>query len=317
MEKSALYTGYGDKGYTQTLKNKHIPKSDELINLIGTVDEYSAALGIARAQSADEALKKDICAVLKKLISIMGELAGGEVSVKSECIKTVEEMTDRYMPEGFKGFTLPGENIVSAQLDFARTVIRRAERIAAKLLQTGRVQQLTYQYLNRLSDLTYAMARYNDAKDKGTRAVVPNGSSEQITELSLELAKEIALAVEKRAESLNKKVVIAIVDEGANMMLLHSMNDAYIASRQIAEDKAYTAVSLKMPTHIALKESRGGTLDGLVPTDSNRLMLLGGGYPLIINSKVVGGIGVSGGTAEEDIGFAEFGAMYLERRLSL
>ena len=118
------------------------------------------------------------------------------------------------------------------------------------------------------------------------------------------MAKEISLAVEKRAEETGKRVVIAILDDGANLMLLHSMPDSYIASRQIAQDKAYTAVALKMPTHVALEESRGGALDGLCATDSNRLMLLGGGEPLIINGRVAGGIGVSGGTAEEDTEFA-------------
>ena len=315
MENSGLYTGYGDKGYTQTLKNKHIQKSDELINLIGTIDEYSAALGIARAQSADEDLKKDIKAVQKKLISIMGELAGADVSVTDECVSAVEGLTDKYMPKGFDGFTLPGENIVSAQLDFARTVIRRAERIASKVLQTGRVRPQTFVYLNRLSDMTYAMSQYATAPKKPQKLI--GGVSSEICELSLDLAKEIALAIEKKAESMNKKIVVAVLDGGANLMLLHSMNDAYIASLQIAQDKAYTAVSLKMPTHVALEESRGGTLDGLVPTDSNHLMLLGGGTPLIINGKVVGGLGVSGGTAEEDTDFAQYGAMYLERRLSL
>lgn len=316
MENSALYTGYGDKGYTQTLKNKRIQKSDELINLIGTIDEFSSVLGIAKAQSGDEELKKDITAVQKKLISIMGELAGGEVNVFDVCVQTVEAMTDRYMPQGFTEFTLPGANLVSAQLDFARCVIRRAERVASKVLQTGRIRPVTYVYLNRLSDLIYAMARYAES-DKKPKSLNIGAKSDSIDSLSLDLAKEIALAVEKRAESMGKKVVIAILDSGANLMLLHSMADAYIASSQIAQDKAYTAVSLKMPTHIALAESRGGALDGLVPTSSNHLMLLGGGEPLIINNKVVGGLGVSGGTAEEDIAFAEFGAMYLERRLSL
>ena len=315
MENSKLYTGFGDNGYTQTVKNRRIQKSDILIDLIGTVDEYSASLGIAKAQSADEKLKSDITKLQKKLISVMGELAGGEVSVTKECISAVEEMTDNYYPNEFNGFTVSGENIVSAQLDFARTVIRRAERIASKALQQGKIKPDTFVYLNRLSDLTYAMSRYATVPKKMNNSI--SAYSSDITELSLELAKEIALAVEKKAESMDKRVVIAILDKGANLMLLHSMEDAYIASLKIAEDKAYTAVSLKMPTHIALEESRGGTLDGLVPTDGNHLMLLGGGVPLIINGKVVGGLGVSGGTADEDIGFAEYGAMYLERRLSL
>ena len=318
MKNSGLYTGYGDRGYTQTIKNKRISKSDDLICLIGTIDEYSASLGLAKVYCRDEKLKEDLERVQKKLISIMGELSGGNTSVTEECVKTVEEMTDEYMPEKFEAFSLPGETTVSAYLDIARTVVRRAERIAAKVIQTGRIRPFTYIYLNRLSDMTYAMARYAETEKKpDTKANNIGAVSQKYDSLNLELAKEIALAVEKRAESMNKRVVIAILDAGANLMLLHSMENAYIASCRIAQDKAYTAVSLKMPTHIALAESRGGTLDGLVPTDSNHLMLLGGGEPLIINNKVAGAIGVSGGTAEEDIAFAEFGAMYLERRLNL
>ncbi len=316
MSNSGLYTGYGDKGYTRTLKNNHIPKSDALIELIGTVDEYSAVLGLARAQCADEELCKDIKSVQKKLISIMGELSGGENSVTEECVKAVEALCDKYFPQGFEGFTIPGETIVSAQLDIARTVIRRAERVASKLLTLNKVRTATYTYLNRLSDMTYAMSQYA-AQDLKKSSLKIGAVSDEITELSLELAKEISLAVEKKAEEMGKRVVIAVLDAGANLMLLHSMQDSYIASRQIAQDKAYTAVALKMPTHIALQESRGGALDGLCATDSNHIMLLGGGEPLIINGKVVGGVGVSGGTADEDIAFAQFGAMYLERRLSL
>ncbi len=316
MSNSGLYTGNGDRGYTSTLKNNHIPKYDNLIELIGELDEYSSALGLARAQSSDNELCEDIKRVQRKLISIMGELAGGEISVKDECIKAVEELCDKYMPEGFSGFTLPGENIVSAQLDLARTIVRRAERTASRLIATRKIRTEAYIYLNRLSDMTYAFARYAEIEKKSTAKEIGAVNS-KITALSLSLAKEISLAVEKRAEETGKRVVIAILDEGANLMLLHSMPDSYIASRQIAQDKAYTAVALKMPTHVALEESRGGALDGLCATDSNKLMLLGGGEPLIINGRVAGGIGVSGGTAEEDTEFARFGAMYLERRLSL
>lgn len=164
---------------------------------------------------------------------------------------------DRPLPApGVTAFTLPGENLVCAHLDVARTVVRRAERIAVKLGTMGRIKPKTLVYLNRLSDLIYAMARYAE-KDKKKPASQPvECTSAAVVRLDLALAKEIALAVERRAEELGKRVVIAVLDSGANLMLLHSMDDAYIASLQIAQDKAYTAVSLKMPTHVALSESR-------------------------------------------------------------
>lgn len=117
--------------------------------------------------------------------------------------------------------------------------------------------------------------------------------------LMLAVAKEIAAAVEIAANIIKIKVVCAIVDEGANLMLLHAMDDSYIASVAVAQDKAYTAVALKMPTHKALEESRGGALDGL--TNGNGIMLLGGGCPLEKADKIYGGVGVSGGTKEQDI----------------
>lgn len=116
--------------------------------------------------------------------------------------------------------------------------------------------------------------------------------------MTLDLAKKAARAAEIAAEKIGIKVVVAICDEGANLVLLHAMDDSYIASIKAAQDKAYTAVALKMPTHVALKESRGGALDGL--TNGNGILLLGGGFPLEGENKIYGGIGVSGGTKEQD-----------------
>ncbi|MBE7045020.1 MAG: cob(I)yrinic acid a,c-diamide adenosyltransferase [Ruminococcaceae bacterium] len=313
MEQTKLYTGYGDKGYTQTLSQKRISKADALIDLIGTLDEFSAAIGIAKTQTGKKDLRKDIEAIEKKMISVMGELAGGKVSVTEDCIRVVEEMTDRYDSGAICDFTQISSTPLSAQLNFARTVIRRAERIGAKVMQTGRIRPLTLVYINRMSDLLYAMAR-NAQADKAPQIEAEGAVVMQ--ELTLNLAKEISLAVEMRAEQLGKRLVVAITDAGANLMLLHSMTGAYLASCQIAQDKAYTSVALKMPTQTALEESRGGSLDGLGITDRNRLCLLGGGAPLIAGGRIIGGVGVSGGTAEEDTAFAEFAALYLERRLS-
>jgi len=123
-----------------------------------------------------------------------------------------------------------------------------------------------------------------------------------------------AEAVEKAATILGVKVVVAIRDEGANLVLLHAMDDSYIASVQASQDKAYTAVALKMPTHIALDESRGGSLDGL--TNGNGILLLGGGYPLRTDKKIYGGIGVSGGTKEQDTTLAMVADAYFKARFA-
>lgn len=131
--------------------------------------------------------------------------------------------------------------------------------------------------------------------------------------LTLRFAKEIAYAVETAAKSIGVNAVIAVRDSGANLILLHAMDDSYIASVQVAQDKAYTAVALKMPTHEALAASRGGALDGL--TNGNGIMLLGGGEPLKSNGKIYGAVGVSGGTKEQDMLLAELGNRYFQARI--
>lgn len=131
-------------------------------------------------------------------------------------------------------------------------------------------------------------------------------------DMTLGMAKEIAAAVETAAGIMGVQVVVAICDAGANLVLLHAMDDSFIASVQVAQDKAYTAVALKMPTHKALSESRGGALDGL--TNGNGIMLLGGGYPLTAKGKMYGGVGVSGGTKEQDTVLAAVAAEYFKIR---
>ena len=116
--------------------------------------------------------------------------------------------------------------------------------------------------------------------------------------MTLETARKAAEAAVIAAKKIGVKIVVAVCDEGANLVLLNAMDDSYIASARAAQDKAYTAVALKMPAHAALKESRGGALDGL--TNGNGILLLGGGFPLECGNKIYGGIGVSGGTKEQD-----------------
>lgn len=131
--------------------------------------------------------------------------------------------------------------------------------------------------------------------------------------LGLSLVKEIAYCIEQAAAALGVSVVIAINDEGGRLILMEAMDNSYIASITAAQEKAYTAVALKMPTHEALAASRGGGLDGL--TNGNGILMLGGGYPVIYNGYVIGGIGVSGGTKEQDMALAKAGILYFEKRI--
>lgn len=130
--------------------------------------------------------------------------------------------------------------------------------------------------------------------------------------LGLRMAKEIVYCIERGAEMMGVNAVIAIADGGGNLVLLEAMDDSFLASIRAAQEKAFTAVALKMPTHTALAESRGGSLDGY--TNGNGILMLGGGYPLEFGGSVIGGIGVSGGTKDQDMLLAQTGVSYFEKR---
>ena len=122
-------------------------------------------------------------------------------------------------------------------------------------------------------------------------------------------ARELTVKIEEKAKSMGVRTVIAICDNGGNLKLLSRMDGAYIGSIAIAQEKAYTSAALKMPTKTVGDEAvRGGALEGLHGNDFNRISMLGGGEPLIKNGIVCGGLGVSGGTAEQDTFLAHFGA---------
>lgn len=128
--------------------------------------------------------------------------------------------------------------------------------------------------------------------------------------VNLKNAKILAAAAECAAELLGISVVTAVVNEGARLVCLEAMDNSYIASVDAAQRKAYTAAALKMPTYKALEESRGGSLDGLTNVDG--LLLLAGGEPLFDGDRLIGAVGVSGGTKEQDALLAKTAAAVFE-----
>ena len=141
------------------------------------------------------------------------------------------------------------------------------------------------------------------AADKKTVSAKESG-------MTLEMAKRLAAAVELAAGKIGVSAVTAVVNEGARLVCLEAMDDSFIASVMAAQQKAYTAAALKMPTYKALEESRGGSLDGL--TNGSGILLLAGGEPLFIGGRLAGAVGVSGGTKEQDALLAKVAAMIFE-----
>lgn len=126
--------------------------------------------------------------------------------------------------------------------------------------------------------------------------------------ISLEIAGALAAAVEKRAEEMGVKAVVCVADAGGHPVLVHSMDGAYIASYDIAVNKAFTVVALKMSTQaLSSLAQPGQPLYGIQFTNDGKIVVFGGGEPLERSGKVIGGLGVSGGTAEQDTALAAFG----------
>ena len=138
--------------------------------------------------------------------------------------------------------------------------------------------------------------------------------NESAPKMTLSLAKKLAKAVEDKAEEMGLKIVVSISDAGANPILTECMDDAYIASYDVAFNKAYTVVALKMPT-ITLKglSQPGESLYGIQFTNGGRIVIFGGGDPLKIGDKIVGGLGVSGGSEEQDTFLSAYGAEYFRK----
>ena len=137
-----------------------------------------------------------------------------------------------------------------------------------------------------------------------------------LTKMTLAAAKELIQAVENKAAEMGVKAVVAVSDAGGNTIAVECMDDAYIASYDIAVNKAFTVVSLKMPTkNLAELAAPGGSLYGIQFTNNGRIIIFGGGEPLMKEGKVLGGLGVSGGSAEQDTLLGEYGRDYFINNL--
>ena len=136
----------------------------------------------------------------------------------------------------------------------------------------------------------------------------PQAEKRKITEISLDDAKLLAAKVEDKAREMGVRAVVAIADAGGNLKLCECMDGSYIASRDIAINKAYTVVALKMSTKkLASLAAPGGSLYGIQHTNGGRIVIFGGGDPLEASGKILGGLGVSGGSEEEDTALSAYG----------
>jgi cob(I)alamin adenosyltransferase len=163
-----LYTKTGDDGTTGLFGGGRVPKASARVEAYGTVDETNAAIGVARATKQDAAIDEVLAALQHDLFVLGAELAcvpGRESKLSMTLLGEAEiARLERAIDDAeaanppLKSFVLPGGTPQAAALHLARTVSRRAER-AVLAIDDGPVRREAVVYLNRLSDLLFALAR--------------------------------------------------------------------------------------------------------------------------------------------------------------
>lgn len=180
MAREKIYTKTGDDGTTGLFYGGRVRKDAELPAAYGTVDEAQAVIGLARAEvGRTSELEPVLVAVMRDLYVLMAELATrpenrhkltpATSAVTAEMVSALETLIDEFS-ERFDPpteFVVPGQTRVAAWLDLSRTVVRRAERLA---LAAAEPPSLVVPYLNRLSDLLWTLARWQEGTSLTARA---------------------------------------------------------------------------------------------------------------------------------------------------
>ena len=135
--------------------------------------------------------------------------------------------------------------------------------------------------------------------------------------VNLQSAEILCDAVMAEAKRMGVKAVVCVSDQSGHPKIMKSMDDAYIASYDVAVNKAYTVVALKMST-MTLKPlaQPGASLYGIQFTNGGKIVIFGGGDPLRNErGEIVGGLGVSGGSEEEDAALSAYGRRFFENEM--
>jgi cob(I)alamin adenosyltransferase len=166
-----IYTKTGDKGTTSLIGGTKVPKSHLRIEAYGSVDELNSYLGLCRDLVGDDQIRKTILEIQDRLFTIGSSLACDPIKepkmripdLKSGDITLLEKEIDRMneVLPSMKSFILPGGHPIVSHLHVARCVCRRSERACVRLeLESLEVEPMILQYLNRLSDYLFMLARY-------------------------------------------------------------------------------------------------------------------------------------------------------------
>ena len=336
----AIYTKQGDAGQTSLIGGVRVSKSDARVDTYGTIDELNSCLSFAQKSVKDEYNRLLLEQIQHQLFYLGAEVADSgngknkqQRFVEIEHIEALEKAVDRCMSvlPPVNSFVLPGATEAGSRLHLARTIARRAERRLVELNQTTSVRPVALKYLNRMSDFLYALSRFEDhiahieslvktVVDKYQKAVSDHGSEnkhsqsgknsmdpsvEDLSSLGFIRVHQMLQQAIGAALKIEVPVVISVMDQHGHLIITYRMPDSLLAGIEMAPKKAYTAIALKCATRqLPSLIQPGSDLYQLEAISEGQLVTFGGGLPLYYNNKIIGAIGISGGSIEQDIAIA-------------
>ncbi|MDH1207645.1 two-domain cob(I)yrinic acid a,c-diamide adenosyltransferase PduO [Citrobacter freundii] len=322
----AIYTRTGDAGTTALFTGQRVSKTHPRVEAYGTLDELNAALSLCVCVAKNPQHRQLLENIQLQLFWFSAELASESEEptpeqryISSEEIAALEGAIDIAMGRvpPLRSFILPGRSEAASRLHFARTLARRAERRLVELSTEISVRHVLMRYINRLSDCLYALARAEDhdahqneiiekVAERYLAAVQPPATKEPTMSLSFQELHQLTHAAVTRAEELQVPVVISIVDANGTQTVAWRMPDALLVSSELAPKKAWTAVAMKTATHeLSSAVQPGAALYGLESHMQGKVVTFGGGYALWREGLLLGGLGISGGSVEQDMDIAE------------
>ncbi|SFJ49827.1 cob(I)alamin adenosyltransferase [Terrisporobacter glycolicus] len=165
-----IYTKTGDKGKTSLYDGSRVDKDDIRVESYGTLDELNSYIGLCTNYAKDQD-KEVLRSIQIKLFAVSAELATREdgkykTPITEDDVVSLEKIIDSYISKIDKmdAFIVPGTSLLSANLHIARTICRKAERRIISLSKVETVNPQLLKYINRLSDVIYAIARYNESE---------------------------------------------------------------------------------------------------------------------------------------------------------
>ena len=279
----AIYTRTGDAGTTSLFTGQRVSKTHPRVEAYGTLDELNAALSLCACAAADEHHRALLEAIQQQIFWFSAELASDSERpspkqryISSEEISALEAAIDRAMArvEPLHSFILPGRCEAASRLHFARTLARRAERRLVELAAEVTVRQVLMRYINRLSDCLYALARAED-------------SDVHQNNIIREVSRRYLAASQPSRSKETTPVALSFHD-------LHQLTRAAVERAQ----------QLQVPV-VSDAVQPGAALYGLETHLQGKVVTFGGGYALWRDGSLIGGLGISGGSVEQDMDIAQ------------